>query len=428
MIDVTLPADTQAILLLCGYFGKEDRSAKPLALREYNALAAWLRREHLRPADLLHEDGEAQLQRFHHDTLTQERLRALLGRGVTLGFTVEEWTRQGVWVVSRGEEAYPSALKERLRASAPPLLYGVGDQALLETGQALGMVGSRNADDEALALTREVAERCAEEQIMVISGGARGVDQVSMFSALEAGGAVLAVLAEGVAKPAVSKKYRAHLAEGRLTLVSPYHPKARWTVGNAMGRNKYIYAFSDWTLAVSAGTKGGTWSGAIENLKQGWVPLLVRAGEAVPEGNRKLLERGAIAFHPVRQRNTPRLLDYLRSTAHAVPSGDGVPDLFSAVRSSPSQPARDASQIQPEKIQPESRETPTPEIGDLFPVVWPSLALALNEERTHKEMAKMFGDMQQGQMRTWLQQAVDRNLVEKRTRPVRYVIKEQSDQ
>ena len=41
----TVHPDTQAVLLLCGVFVKEDGEAKPLNLREYNTLALWLGRQ-----------------------------------------------------------------------------------------------------------------------------------------------------------------------------------------------------------------------------------------------------------------------------------------------------------------------------------------------------------------------------------------------
>src|SRR5690606_7544125 len=71
---------------------------------------------------------------------------------------------------------------------------------------------------------------------------------------------------------------------------------------------------------------------------------------------------------------------------------------------------------------PEVRERP-PET-DLFLVVWPHLAPALQEE-VH---AKALGDVadllniQHGQLIAWLKRAVAEGLVEKRTGPVRYVV------
>jgi DNA processing protein len=55
--------------------------------------------------------------------------------------------------------------------------------------------------------------------------------------------------------------------EGQLVLVSPYDPGAGFNVGNAMQRNKLIYALADAALVVNSDfEKGGTWTGAVEQL------------------------------------------------------------------------------------------------------------------------------------------------------------------
>jgi predicted Rossmann fold nucleotide-binding protein DprA/Smf involved in DNA uptake len=64
-----------------------------------------------------------------------------------------------------------------------------------------------------------------------------------------------------------------------------------------MARNKIIYALSDVAVVVAttAGT-GGTWAGAIEALRGGCVPVLVRVGRGAPPGNEALLAEGARPF------------------------------------------------------------------------------------------------------------------------------------
>lgn len=443
MIELNLPADTKAILLLCGYFGGKDRDVQPLSLTEYNKLAAWLRREKLRPEDLLSQEGEERLKTYVNGKVNPDRLHRLLERGVELGFAVEQWTRRGFWVVSRGEDLYPRRLKKRLREAAPPLLFGAGDRSLLDT-VGLGVVGSRKADDPALEFTHMIGQRCGKEGITVVSGGARGVDQESTLAALGAGGNVIVVLAEGIARSAISKQNRPFISDGRLVLISTYHPDARWAIGNAMGRNRYIYAFSDWTLVVSSGTDGGTWAGAVENLKNRWVPLLVRMDESVPEGNKKLVEMGATELRPDVLHQTPSLLAYLRELADLSVSGNGTGDLFATSETQPPetvQPAsldeeRDENTVSEPIVSGRSGtqvaarsnfevESVEPEIGDLFHVVWPSLVLAFRDEVADSDLAGIAErfHVQAGQLKVWVKKAVDRNLLEKRTRPTRYVIR-----
>ena len=289
-----LTDDTKAIILLCGVFGK-DRSQKPLSLSEYSSLVRWLMEAKMRPGELLQKDtiDEASVK----SGIDKQRLESLLGRGVQLGFAVEEWQRNGIWIISRSDTDYPARYKHHLKDRAPPLLFGVGDRSLLKGG-GLGMVGSRDIDDSVEAFTHQVAENCAFNRMPVISGGARGVDQTSMNAALEAGGTVIGVLADQLLKKSVQRSTRQAIADQRLLLITPYHPNAPFNVGHAMGRNKLIYAMSDYTLVVNATLeKGGTWAGAKEELsRKNRLPIFVRCGENVPDGNRQLLRMGALEW------------------------------------------------------------------------------------------------------------------------------------
>jgi predicted Rossmann fold nucleotide-binding protein DprA/Smf involved in DNA uptake len=66
-------------------------------------------------------------------------------------------------------------------------------------------------------------------------------------------------------------------------------------VGVAMGRNNLIYTLADYGLVIAGNLgRGGTWSGATEVLKHGWVPLFVASREDVSEGNTALIEKGGI--------------------------------------------------------------------------------------------------------------------------------------
>lgn len=289
-----LSGDSRVILLLCAVFGKE-KQFKPLTLGEYNKIVQWLIDNRLRPENLL-DEGVA-VEAAAEAEILPDRLHFLLGRGVQLGFSVEEWQRNGLWVIARSDEQYPKMLKAHLKEKAPPVLFGCGDPGLLELG-GIGIVGSRNVDQCAADFTRETALLCARQNVQVVSGGARGVDQISMQSALERGGKVTGIVADNLLRKTLERSARRAITDGELVLVSPYHPQAGFTVGSAMGRNKLIYALSNYGLVVSAEyNKGGTWSGAAEELRrESGRPLFVRTGSGVPEGNNRLLEKGAIPW------------------------------------------------------------------------------------------------------------------------------------
>ena len=115
-----LSADTQAILLLCGRFDRQE-GVVPLRTAEYNRLVEWLVQQDMRPADLLHE-GWPDRARQNLLPLDMERVATLLRRGAAMAFAVERWTSKGLWVVDRSDEAYPRLLKTRLSRWAPPIL------------------------------------------------------------------------------------------------------------------------------------------------------------------------------------------------------------------------------------------------------------------------------------------------------------------
>jgi len=293
-----LQPDTQAILLLCAGFGQSRQvEPMPLSLSEYNALARKLHQDNLRPADLLTVEGKNWVSHQVNGDLSPQRIIQLLERGAMLAVAVENWTSKGLWILSRIDETYPQRLKQKLKHLAPPILYGVGNQDLLSAG-GLAVVGSRGIDNEAIEYTQRIAEKCAEQGIQIVSGGARGVDQTAMLAAISSGGKSVGILADNLIKAAVAKNYLEGLREGRVALISPYDPSAGFNVGNAMNRNKYIYALADHALVISSSyEEGGTWAGATEELKRdNRIPVWVRLEGDVPQGNHQLVKLGAIPF------------------------------------------------------------------------------------------------------------------------------------
>ncbi|MBM9519160.1 DNA-protecting protein DprA [Desulforhopalus vacuolatus] len=428
MMNDFLTEDTKAIILLCGVFGK-NRSEKPLSLTEYSSLVRWLIAVKMRPGNLLQKENISEASMG--SGIDKQRLESLLGRGVQLGFAVEEWQRNGIWIISRSDADYPVRYKKHLKDKAPPLLFGVGNRSLLKGG-GLGIVGSRNVDQAGESFTRQVAELCAYNRIPVISGGARGVDQISMTAALEAGGVTIGLLAENLLKKSVERSARHAIADGRLLLLSPYHPNARFTVGTAMGRNKLIYAMSDYGLVVSAEhKKGGTWAGAEEELKRKNArSVFVRVGNDVPQGNSKLLDLGAIAWPDSIGPNNFR--QQLHELAVNAPGNRPKKDTslldFQAARETvPAEELPPVTEVVEEKstiTKPESvvePEVKTPECpASIYQAVLPVILNKLNSPATAEELAETI-DVNKTQLNVWLKKAVDENKLIKLSKPVRYV-------
>ena len=122
--------------------------------------------------------------------------------------------------------------------------------------------------------------------------------QAAMRGALEADGNAFGVLADGLEKMVMNREHRNLLLEGRLTLISLYDPGAGFNVGNAMQRNKLIYALADASLVINSDVgKGGTWAGAVEQLdKLKFVPVYVRTTGEPSAGLEALRKKGALPW------------------------------------------------------------------------------------------------------------------------------------
>lgn len=295
----TLSPNTQAILLLTAPLiaGRgASSSSELLSPGEYKRLARHLREIQHQPADLVAPDA-SDLLRACQPVIDQDRLQCLLGRGFLLSQVIERWQARAIWVVSRADVEYPRRLKVRLREDAPAVIYGCGDMGLLELG-GLAVVGSRQVDDAVIDYTLAVSRLAARAGRTLVSGGAKGIDQAAMRGALEAGGKVSGVLVDSLEKTAMNREHRNLLLDGQLVLISPYDPSAGFNVGNAMQRNKLIYALADAALVVSSDlNKGGTWAGAIEQLdKLKFIPVYVRSTGEPSAGLDALRAKGAMPW------------------------------------------------------------------------------------------------------------------------------------
>ena len=204
--------------------------------------------------------------------------------------------------MSRADAEYPWRFKKRVGENTPPILYGCGDAGILDSG-GLAVVGSRNVNEALIEYTEAVGRLTAAAGRTLVSGGARGIDQAAMRGALDGGGRVMGVMADSLEKAVMRREYRDALIEGRLVLICPYDPAARFQVGHAMQRNKLIYALASAALAVNSDyQKGGTWAGAVEQLdKLKFVPVYVRANGETGRGLDGLRERGAMAWPDPRE-------------------------------------------------------------------------------------------------------------------------------
>lgn len=406
----TLSANTQAILLLTAPLlaGRNEPSVDVLGSSEYRRLARHLRDLGREPADLI-ASGSDDLLNDCRPVVERDRVTRLLGRGFLLSQAIERWHTRALWVVSRADDEYPRRFKERLRDEAPPVLYGCGETSLLGSG-GLAVVGSRNVDDALVEYTRRVSELAARSHQTVVSGGARGIDQAAMSGALEAAGRVVGVLSDSLERMALRREHRSPLMDGQLVLLSPYDPAAGFNVGNAMQRNKLIYALADAALVVNSDyEKGGTWAGAVEQLRKlHFVPVYVRSNAGESKGLAALQRKGA----------------------HTWPNPSTPEEFMAAIRARPTveAPVQQQPLLEPNggprdqgATSPTSSEAgliPQRPADELFAKVTELLA-RMEVAKSEAEVASDLG-VSRPQARDWISRLVEEGILERLSRPVRY--------
>ena len=228
-----------------------------------------------------------------------EKLEQAREKLVGQAFLAEQLSHNQIHILTIIDEHYPVLLKSALkRKYAPPILFYAGELSILERS-TVAIIGSRNAKEESIAFTLEVARYLAEQGINVISGNARGVDRAAYEGAISIEGYTTVVLPHGIRKLSgvQMRSLLPYIESGKVLMLSQFHPDAQWTVGRAMERNRIVTGLAKVVIVAESDIHGGTWEGANGALSQKR-PLYVCQSKTFPTlpGNSVLIKKGG---HPI---------------------------------------------------------------------------------------------------------------------------------
>ncbi len=176
---------------------------------------------------------------------------------------IKEEMRRSEEVLSRnphylliGEKDYPEQLYDM--AWPPLILYYSGDTALVKRS-CVSIVGSRKCTSYGGQVTNDLASSLAKLGVVIVSGGARGVDTWAHRAALKEAGKTICVLGCGldVVYPYENQVLFHKIAEEGL-LLSEYpqgFKPQKWTFPM---RNRIIAALSEEIIVTEAAKKSGS--------------------------------------------------------------------------------------------------------------------------------------------------------------------------
>ncbi|GHV34307.1 DNA protecting protein DprA [Synergistales bacterium] len=401
--------NSMATILLCGHLGIVDSSIKPYTTNEWNTLVKQLMSSSLKePRALIGMDSYKICNSLNIQHEEADRICVLLSRSANVAFLLEGLDQKGIHAITRSEKKYPVRLHKMLQDKAPAVLYYCGNLELANQ-RGVAIVGSRNIDEEGMDFAKKIAKKAVSEGYAIYSGGARGVDQISEETALDYGGYCVSFLSDSMTKKIRSSNVRTAICDEKLLLLSAVNPDVPFSIGNAMARNKYVYAMAKCAFVVASDhKKGGTWEGAQYSIDKKLVPTYVWDNPKYL-GNKHLISLGGLPVTDAEQISIKDLLT--KNIVAAKPSvtegqltlfGDNIP----------------TSQPLPEQ-EPEIQNSPDKD--SVYDAILPIILSYLSEPKTPDEISKRFS-LVKSQTMNWLKRAVEEKKVRRTKPPIKYFL------
>ena len=202
---------------------------------------------------------------------------------------------------------------------APKEIYYKGTMEIPLPCARVSIIGSRRASKKGLLEAEEITKILIKNQVIIVSGLAKGIDTIGHQTAMKYGGRTIAVIGTPLNKvyPKENLKLQEDIMKNHL-VISQYPVGHKTTPKDFVLRNRTMALISDASVIVEAGETSGS-------LYQGWETLrlgrplfickkVVRNSEL--EWPKKMIEYGAIELdEPV---------DILEN----LPSNVKMPELF----------------------------------------------------------------------------------------------------
>lgn len=155
------------------------------------------------------------------------------------------------------DKAYPAQLRE---GYLPPIvLFYQGDISLLQADRLLAVIGARDGTGYAQRALEQLIPPLISQQVVVVSGLARGVDSLGHRVTLKSGGRSIGVIGTGLDRvyPGENRRLQTYMAEHEL-VISEYGLGAVGKPHHFVERNRIIAGLVQALLVVQAKARSGS--------------------------------------------------------------------------------------------------------------------------------------------------------------------------
>lgn len=170
---------------------------------------------------------------------------------------VEYMEKRNIKIINYKSRDYPNKLRNIY--AMPIVLYVLGNEKILNDF-SLGIVGTRMHTKYGDKVTRDFTRRIVKNNIVTVSGMAKGIDSIAHRETIMSKGKTIAVLGCGidVVYPQENKRLYEDIVFSGGTIVSEYLPGTKPEKGNFPARNRIISGLSDGLLVIEASKRSGT--------------------------------------------------------------------------------------------------------------------------------------------------------------------------
>jgi DNA processing protein len=216
---------------------------------------------------------------------------------------IEKCNKLGIKIIGNRDEDFPKRLN--FIPNPPVLIYVKGDIRCLKSDLSVAIIGTREPSEYGKICGKLFGQKFANRGLAVISGLAKGIDTYGHQGCIEAKGATIAVLAQGLDTPVYPKENRL-LAEEIIStggcLVSEYGLGVRGRPNYFVERDRIQSGLSAGVAVIETDIKGGTMHTVkycleqekplgclnhppkflVDNIKARGNQLLINSNQAIP--------------------------------------------------------------------------------------------------------------------------------------------------
>ncbi len=177
---------------------------------------------------------------------------------IRLEINIKNIQKYELEVISCNDKKYPKQLK--YVSDYPICLYCKGNIGLLSEKKKIAIIGCRDYSKYGEKIAKEFAYKLAQENIVIVSGGARGIDSFAHQGTLNTDKGTIVVLGNGIdyIYPPENKTLEKQILQNNGLIISEYIIGTKPSKYTFPARNRIISGISDGVLVIEAKEKSGT--------------------------------------------------------------------------------------------------------------------------------------------------------------------------